>query len=88
MIEVKREYSRSRIEHAAEYGVRKLTEQEKINLGLKRPAPPTDLVEIVMPVHRTASSMAWETRLVSRASLQRIKKEHPNIEMPGEGRTR
>lgn len=88
MIEVKREYSRSRQEHAAEYGVRKLTEQEKINLGLKKPAPPTDLIEVVVPVHRSSSGMAWETRIVSKASLPRLKKEHPDIEVPGEGRTR
>lgn len=74
MIEIKKNFSRSRIEHAEVFGVYKLTEREKINLGLKRKPPETDLVKVVIPVHRTSSSMAWETRAVPRATAERLRR--------------
>lgn len=76
MINVKRDYSRSRTSHADVFGVYKLTPEERVALGLQEPPKSADLVEVVIPVHRTSSSMTWETRSVPRISLPRLRQAY------------
>lgn len=66
-------------------GVYKLTDQEKVYLGLKKPEPLKHLIHIVIPVHHTARAVVWESRFVSAASLPGWIKQYPNLEFVRDG---
>lgn len=78
-------YSRSRKSHPDVFGVYHLTERERINLGLQQPPPLKGLIHIMVPIHRDASSMQWESRFVTRSSLPGWLRQYPNLEIVGRG---
>lgn len=78
-------YSKSRKTHPDLFGVYHLTERERINLGLQQPAPLKGLIHIMVPIHRDASSMQWESRFVTRGSLPAWLRQYPNLEIVSRG---
>lgn len=60
----------------------KLTEKDKIWLGLKKqPKVIKDTTKIVIPVHYTSRGVMWETRTVNKNTLDELRAQHPNMEV-------
>lgn len=60
------------------FGVYKLTEEEKIRIGLKKPEPEEGTICVAIPVHYR-SGMQWENRLVTPAQLKRYRAQYPGL---------
>lgn len=57
-----------------------LTDQEKVSLGLKKPAPLRDLVHIVIPVHHSSHGVIWESRFVAVAAVPSWRSQYLEME--------
>lgn len=59
----------------------KLTDEERIWLGLKRPTPLKGTIRIVIPEHYSSRGMKWESRFVTAGSLSSWKEQYPNLQI-------
>ena len=88
-MEARKEYARKWRQRArAEnvdgvFGVYKLTDAEKIRLGLKKPAPLRGTIHIVIPEHYGSSRVIWMSRFVTEAQLDGYKAQYPDMQIIG-----
>lgn len=86
-MEARKEYARKWRQRArAEnvdgvFGVYKLTDAEKICLGLKKPAPLRGTIHIVIPEHYGSSAAMWTSRFVTEAQLPGFLKQYPDLQI-------
>jgi len=59
----------------------KLTDQERIWLGLKKPTPLKGTIHIVIPSHYGANGVIWEDRFVTENALVGWKEQYPNLQI-------
>ena len=60
----------------------KLTEQEKIALGIiKKPKPLGNMIHIVVPEHYGAQGMMWASRFIPESQLQYYQDNYPNLQV-------
>ena len=81
MLDVKRQYSRSRMEHMDEFGVFKLTEHDKIRLGLKKKAKPAGNIRTVVPLHYGTKGVWWESKMVTAQEMPEMYAKYPNLQV-------
>ncbi len=63
----------------------KLSQRERIRLGLeKAPKGPLN-VKIVYPVHVSASAMYYVTKMIAKSELAEYLVEHPDLEVMNNG---
>lgn len=59
----------------------RLTETEKIWLGLKKPAPLRGTIQIVIPEHYGSKGVMWTSRFVTEAQLDSYLAQYPGMQI-------
>jgi len=79
----KREYDRKRRAENIDgvFGVYKLSEAEKLRLGLKKPAPVIGDIRVAIPKHYGANGVQWVSEYVTEAQLETLKVRYPKLQV-------
>lgn len=67
--------------HSGDNGIWKLTDEEKISLGLKKPAPLKGTIQIVIPLHYGTKGVWWQSRFVTEAEMEGYLAQYPNLQI-------
>lgn len=81
MFDVNRHYSNSRMYHEENFSVYKLTERDRIMLGLKKKEKLKGNIRVCVPLHYGSKGVWWESMMVTDAELPEMMAKYPNLQV-------